>query len=419
MIWIGKISSEAIAGVTIFATVFWMVEILNSIIGTSSVSLISQSFGAGDMKKCTESIEQTLIFKALVAIVAALLLFPFLKPLMGFFTKEETVIRSALDYGYIRIFFLPVLFSSFTVNTALRSTGDAKSPFYIMLFASILNIILDPVLMFEQIPGTRIPGFGLGIFGAALATVISTTVAFAIGLYLLMSGRSRVKISVKGILRLNKSIDIKLMTIGLPTGIEIFFRQAASMLTLKFISLYGTFGIAAMGIGNRLFGFAFMPLLGLMFGGSTIVGQNLGAENVLRAEKTAYSAAVTGAGLMLLLSGTAMIFPRAIMSLFISDPEVISIGILMIRITAPGFILTGFTLGLATTFTGSGYNMPFLISSILGKWVIQIPILFICIYVLRLDILFIWISFLAAEAAEFCAVLFLFKQGKWKKRRVT
>src|SRR3712207_3806484 len=121
LIWIGKISSSAVAAATIFTTIFWTVDILNEIIGTSSVSVISQSYGTGDNEKTTIAIEQTLIFKALVAVIAAILMFIFLKPLISFFTDDPIVRENALEYGYIRIFFLPIRSEERRVGKECRS----------------------------------------------------------------------------------------------------------------------------------------------------------------------------------------------------------------------------------------------------------------------------------------------------------
>jgi len=229
MAWIGRISPEAVASVTIFTTIFWLAEVMNEIIGTGSVSLISQSYGSGDTERTRRVIEQTIAFKALVALISATFLLLFLKPLIAFFTDDPLVRRSALEYGYIRIFFLPIMFSSYTVNTALRCTGDAKKPMIIMLTASVLNVVLDPVLMFDTIPGTPIHGFGLGVFGAALATIISITVAFLAGFCILFSRWARVRITLRGIFRLEWAIDRKLFAIGAPSGLEMLSRNGADL----------------------------------------------------------------------------------------------------------------------------------------------------------------------------------------------
>lgn len=418
MIWIGQISGKAVAAVTIFATIFWVVEVLNGIIGTSSISLISQSYGANDKEKTKRAIEQTLTFKAIVAVIAGAILLLTLKPLIKFFDADPTVYQYALSYGYIRIFFLPLMFSSFSVNTALRCIGDSKKPMYIMFTSAFLNLVLDPILIFERVPFIGIPGFGLGVFGAALATVISITIAFLVGFWFLISGKSYIKISLKGLLKLDKKIDMQLLTIGLPTGIETFFRNMSGFIVLKMVAYYGTTAIAAAGIGNRLFGLAFMPLLGFSMGGSTIVGQNLGVNNIERAENTAKTAAKIGAFLMIFVNIIAFVYAREIMDIFVDEEQVIQMGINMIRITMPGMIALGIIFGLATVFTGSGYNLPFLLSSMISRWGIQIPMLFVTIYVLKMPITLIWFSYLVAELVEFVVLFIAYKQGKWRTKRV-
>lgn len=417
MIWIGQISAKAVAAVTIFATIFWVIEVLNEIIGVSSISLISQSYGAGDKNKAQRAIEQTLTFKALVAIIAAFLLILTLKPLTRFFTEDVEVFNYVLDYGYIRAFFLPLMFSSFSVNTALRCIGDSKKPMYIMFISAFLNIILDPIFIFDKVPVIGIPGFGLGVFGAALATVISIVIAFLLGIWLLMSGRSFIKISFRGLFRLDKEIDKKLITIGLPTGAETLLRNLSGFVVLKLVSMYGIAALATVGIANRLFGLAFMPLLGFNMGGSTIVGQNLGVNNIDRADKTAKVAARIGVSLMSIVTLVAIIFSKEIMDIFVDEIEVIQMGSDMIKIVMPGMIALGVFFGIATVFTGSGYNLPFLLSSIISRWGIQIPILIVSIYILKLPITVIWVSYLISELVELIVILIAYKQGKWKTKR--
>jgi putative MATE family efflux protein len=418
MAWIGRINSEAVAGVTIFTTVFWIVEVLNEIIGNSSVSLISQSYGSGNRKRAEQAIEQTLTFKALVAILAAIILFLFIKPLMGFFTEDSTVLTMALDYGYLRIYFLPIMFSSFTVNTALRCTGDVKSPMIIMIFSSILNIILDPIFMFETIPGTSLPGLGMGIFGASLATVISITLAFLGGFTFLFSKRGSITPRLKGLLKLRWDIDYKLLTIGLPIGVETFSRQFSLFLIMKFAALYGTASLAAFGIGNRLYGFIFLPLIGLFMGGSTVVGQNLGADRTDRAVSASKWSALFSTIMMLFFTVLAQIFPEPIMAFFISDGEVISVGIQMIRIISFSFIPMGASFGLAIAFSGSGHNMPFLLSGIISKWAVQLPFLLIGWFVFHWSVSAIWISFILMDFVSALYITGAYIRGTWKGIRV-
>jgi len=418
MMWVGRISASAIAGVTIFSTIFWIVIVLNEIIGTSSVSLITQSYGRKALERTKRVLEQTLTFKIFVAIIAAIIISLILEPLLWFFSKDKDVIEAALEYGYIRIFFLPIMFASYSVNTALRCLGDSKTPMNIMIIATLVNMILDPIFMFERIPYIGIPGLNMGVFGAALATVISTVLAFSLGFYVLLKGDSIIKISLKGLCKLDWEIDKKLLTIGLPTGIEVLMRNLSNMLTLKFVSIYGTDAVAAVGIGSKLMNFAFTPIFGISIGSSTMVGQALGSEQMDIAEESAKFSARVNIIVLFIFSIIAMSIPQGIMKLFTDVKSVIETGIPMIRIVIPSMILAGWAIGLGSVFTGSGHNIPYLISSIISRWIVQIPMLYIITSLLHLPILYAWLSFIAAEASELLTIHYHYKKGEWKMNRV-
>lgn len=418
MIWIGKISPEAIAGVTIFIVIFWIVDVLNSIIGSSSVSIISQSYGAGNKEKTSIAIEQTITFKALVAIIAAVVVSIILKPLLLQFTSDEVVLKSALDYGYIRIFFLPIMFSSFTVNTAFRCIGDSRKPMIIMVIAAISNIILDPVFMFDKVPFIGISGFGLGVFGAGLATVISTAIAFFIAFFMILREKEKIEIKPRRLLTFDKEIDKKLITIGLPNGIEMLARNLSSLITLKFVSVYGTATVASFGIGSKLFNFGFMPIIGLSMGASAIIGQCLGAEDIKRAKKTAYITAVLGGIISLFIVLISIIYPREITSVFTSDAEVIELSVPMLRILYIGLVGLSVGIGFGTVFQGSGHNIPFLISSFVSRWLVHIPILYLCVFTFKLPVIYVWITYVVSDFAEAVVLIVEHIKGHWEYKRV-
>lgn len=423
MIWIGVISPEAVAGVTIYGTIFAVVFVFNDIIGTSSISLISQSYGEGNIERTERVIEQTIAFKGLIAILAGLFMIIGLEPLIGIFTKDAETYKAAMDYGYIRTFFLPIMFSSYTVNTAMRCVGDSKKPLYIMIVVSILNIVLDPILMFETIPyvtffGMPIKGFNLGVYGAALATVISSTVAFLLAFWILLRGKTYVKINLKGLIKLDKEIDLKLMTIGLPNGIEGFNRNLANFFLFKMIAFYGTNFLAAYGIALRMLDLCFMPLIGLNMGGSTIVGQNLGKENLKRAKNTIHASAVLGLGSLLVVNIFVFFFAELLMDIFINDSEVITIGAKILRVVIPAMLFIGVMFGFGTAFSGSGYNKPFLYASLGSRWLVLLPFAFYSTYIAKWDYIGLLIAYVLSEFVNMLIILYYYKKGKWETVRV-
>lgn len=418
MAWVGRLSAGAVAAVTVFSTIYWLSFVFNNVVGNSSVSLISQSFGAKDMDRTRRVVEQTLVFKALLAVVSSAIFLPLLPRLLGLFTNDPVVLGDALAYGRVRLLMLPVMFSSLTVATALRCVGDSKRSMQIMFLSAGLNILLDPLFIFARVPGLGIPGLGLGVLGAALATEISAALSFVFGAWILFSGKSQVRPTLKGLLRLDWEIDWQLLKIGLPTSLESLLRSVAEVFTMRFISVYGTIALAAMGIAQRVAHFFFVPLNGLMSGGSTIVGQNLGAQKVERAEQTSKAAAWLGLGSMAVLSLLAVAFPRQIFRLFTTEPAVIEMGRSVIYALLPMLLVAGFALGLATALAGAGYNMPFLISGIVSRWAVQVPFLFVTVQLLHLPFIYAAISFPVSELAGSVVIVIAYLRGRWKTWRV-
>ncbi len=418
MFWIGKISSRAIAGVAVFSAIFWLISVLNEIIGTGSVSMISQAYGAKDYERVNRTIEQTIVFKIFVALIAVVLLIIFLKPLMVFFSKDEEVITAGLDYGYWRIFFLPIFFATYSTYTALRTTGESKLPNIMMAVGAIMNMVLDPIFMFERVAGLNIRGLGLGVKGAAIATVVSSSAVFVWGLIVLFKGQGVIRITLRGLFKLYWSIDKKLLTVGLPSGVEMLLRNLSMMLMVKLFGMYGSTVLAAIGIVDRMMGLAFVPLMGFSIGASTIVGQCLGANKIERAEKTVLLAALYNALFLSAFVVLANISPRLVIEFFTKDPNVVHEGAFAIRLGSWVMLIAGFSFSLMSAFFGAGYTKAAMFSSIVGRWFIQVPYSVLVAIVLKLPIKYLWFSFLIAEIGEISYASIVFFKGKWKSYRV-
>ncbi|AJC73484.1 multidrug transporter MATE [Pseudothermotoga hypogea DSM 11164 = NBRC 106472] len=418
MFWIGKISSRAIAGVAVFSSIFWLISVLNEIIGTGSVSMISQAYGAKDYARVNRTIEQTIVFKIFVALIATILLILFLKPLMMFFSKDEEVIAAGIDYGFWRIFFLPIFFATYSIYTALRTTGESKLPNIMMAVGAVTNMVLDPIFMFTRVPGLNIRGLGLGVKGAAIATVVASSVVFVWGLIVLFRGQGVIKITPAGLFKLDWSIDKKLLVVGLPSGIEMFLRNLSNMIMVKLFSMYGSTVLAAIGIVDRMIGLAFVPLMGFSIGTSTIVGQCLGANKIERAEQTVLLAALYNALFLSALVVLANISPQLVIEFFTKDQAVVREGAFAIRLGSWAVLIAGFSISLMSAFFGAGYTKAAMFSSIVGRWFVQVPYSVLVALVLKLPIKFLWFSFLFAEIGEISYASAVFFKGKWKSYRV-
>lgn len=418
MAWVGQISDQALSGVTLFTTVYMLFTVLNEIAGASSVSMIAQAYGRGDKVRLQKTAEQTITFKVILALISALLLFLFIKPVLNIYIPKPSPVKDlALQYGYIRIFFLPLAFSSYSVNTIFRCTGDAKTPMKIMLVATVLNIVLDPILMFEKIPFIGLPGVGLGVFGAGLATVMATTLSFLYGFIVLLK-RQPVPITLRGLLKLEKDVDRDLLMIGLPSGLQTFVRSFFSATMVKFVTFYGTDAIALSGLCGKLTMFGFMPLFGLSMAGSTMIGHALGRERVDEAELVSKMSQRINFILVACAVTPVLLFPRAVLSVFLKQADVIDQGVYMLWAVSFAMLISAITIGRKVVFQGSGYNRPMLYSTLFSRWFVQVPAAYIIARVLLLPLPYFWLSYVLADASEFFYILWAYRRTPWRQKRV-
>lgn len=414
MFYIGMIGSEAVASVTIYLALFWALEILNEIVGTSSVSLLSRSWGSGERERTRRIAEQTFVFKALLGTLGALLLMATMPLLFRVFTADQAVLAHGLQYGYVRTLFVPIFFSSYTVNTILRSVGDAKTPMYLLLITAILNVVLDPILMFDTIPLTSIPGLGWGMAGAALATGISYLVAFAVGFFYLLSGRAPLAIHLKGIFRLDWELDTRLLAIGLPSGLNMLLKSVVGFVFLRLVAVYGTMAIAAVGVASRIYHFAAMPSGGLAMGSGILVGQRLGSGAVDEARSISLLSAANGILFSLPLIAILMLFPSQVFGLFLSGAGAVGReAVLLVRIYALCLIPLAINGGLGSAFYGSGHVRPVLYSFLASGYLVQLPYALAVTLLFKLPLSWLWAAYLLGDVVECLMRYWWFREGKW------
>ena len=417
MIFIGQISPSAVASITLFSTYFWVIEVFNEIIGSSSVPMISQNFGAGDKQKTSLVCEQTLILKFLLAGLGAFLMFFTLKPVFSWFSNDAEVISYGLDYGYVRILFIPIFFSSYSVNSIFRCTGNTKTPMKILIISALINIVLDPILMFDKIPFIGLKGFGWGMKGAAWATVISISFSFFVSFSLLLAGKAPIRIRWKKLFSMNKEIDKKLLLIGLPFGFNLCLRNVFNFVFMKILATYGTSALAIAGVSMRIYGFAMMPQVGFHSGSGIIIGQSLGAGDEQRSLDCVKVGRLFCVLFCAFFSVIMIIFSRQILSIFIQGQNILDSDILLIRLLSFSILITAWGTGYSAAFTGSGFLKPTMYALIISQFVFMLPFCVI-VYFFKLPVSVLWFVFVLGDSSEVFFRFYYYRQMKWIKSRV-
>ncbi len=402
-IFIGKgVGTLAIAGIGIVFPIQMIVMSLAQLIGLGSASMISRYLGRKDYKNAANVAGNSFLSIAILGIAVSAVVFIFMGPILKLFGASENILPYAGQYLSIIVFgfiYFPFMVST---NNIIRAEGDARNSMLIMLLATGLNIVLDPIFIF---------GFNMGIRGAAYATIISQFAGFIFAVSYYLRGKSILPVKIN-CFKLKFSI-IKEMT-GL--GFASFIRQvSASFLIIivnNSLNLYGgDIFIAAYAVVNRIFIFTAMPLFGVVAGVQPIIGYNHGADNTKRVRQalkvSILSTVAVGSFSFLIF----MIFPSHIISIFSNDSELISIAVFPLRMITLLFPFLGSQFIGAGFFQSIGKAAPSIILSMSRQILFLIPL--ILLMPLLLGINGIWISFPIADIlAIILTGIFLYRELK-------
>ncbi len=340
--WVGRLGSYAIAAVTIsFPLVFVMIAISMGI-GVGGSILIAHAAGKAfktkkekDKKQINLIISQIFVLLFLAAIAVSFIGFLFTPKIVSLLTSEQQVFESAVVY--MRTIFIGFSFMIlyYVFEAALRALGNTKTPMKFVFISVLINVILDPILIFGLGPFPK-----MGVFGAALATVISRAIISLIALYHLIKGTYGIRFKLD-FLKPKIKIIKDVLKLGIPTTFEMGSISIGSFMITYLVGVFGTATLAAFGIVTRLFSFFMIPSLAISVAISTIVAQNFGAGNIKRAFISLKESAKLGFKIIFFMSFFIFMFSRQIVSAFTADAEVVYLGTLFLRIVSP-FIIIGF-----------------------------------------------------------------------------
>jgi putative MATE family efflux protein len=351
LIFVGRLGPEAVAALSISSNAFFIHLGFSTVLGTGGMVLIAQAFGRRDYGYAANVFKQSMLMALVIGVgeaAAGLLIAPAYIKFFGGTGKS-------LLWGiqYFQIFSISFLFMIllYTVGNCFRGMGDTKTPMFIMLQANLMNILLDPILIFGWL---GLPA--MGVRGAALASLISQI--FALGFYGYLIFVKGSHIDIKGKWQLSAGIIRKSLSIGIPSGMNHFLLAANLLITYRVISKYGTAAIASVGIGFRILQAIYIPVIALASAMAAIVGQNYGAGNYDRIALALKRAWTISMMFMVFCTFVCQVFPGFIIGLFSSDSEVIRFGVIYLMIFSLGNVMVGTIMVTGAAFQGLGKTYP-------------------------------------------------------------
>jgi putative MATE family efflux protein len=406
-IYVGRISAEAIAAVSLAFPIMFFIHAIGGGVDVGVTSLIARYMGAKKVEKADNVAEHGLLSGLVLGIVFMILGLIFGKNLL-MLMGAGSLLDLSLDY--LNIIFIGTLFMMlfFIGNGIFRGEGDMKTPMIIMVIATVINIILDPIFIFV---------LGLGVKGAAIATLISEVIGCILVIGALFMGKSSIKIRLRDF-KFDFSIIKKIFKIGIPSSLSQVSMSISLFVMTRIVSSFGPYAIAAWGIIFRVDSVAVLPAIGLMIALISLVGQNVGAKKFDRAEKMVYRTSII-AGIFTGVIGLVFFaFPTAIMSIFNTNPEVIRYGVMYLRSVTLVYAFVGVGISINGGFLGAGDAITALFLTLLRVMIITIPVALILAFGFKLGILGVWLSFLVSTLISTSTALLLFRTGRWKKAHI-
>jgi len=411
MFWVGRLGPVALAAVAMSGVVMMILITLIVGINIGTLALVSRFVGAQDRDSAEDVAMQSLILGFLVAAVLGLIGYMLTPAMLKLLGARPDVLSSGSEY--LRIIFSGVafVFFMFTISAILRGAGDPVTPTVILAISTVINIILDPLLIF----GIGVPR--MGIAGAALATVISFCIGGIIGFEVLLKGRSHIHLKLNKF-KIDFEIIRRIVKIGIPASAQMTMRGFMGAVLMTIVASFGTFAIAAYGVGLRLTMIVMMPGFGFAMAAATMVGQNLGAGEPKRAEKSAWLATAYYFIFMVIFTAVFIIFAPTLISIFNKTPQVIKLGTNFLRITAWSFLFIPFGLILGRALMGAGDTIPPMVITGISLWLFQIPAAYILSKPMGFGLPGVWYAILSASMLQAAASASWFSLGLWKRKRV-
>lgn len=366
-IFVGMLGSDAIAALSVAFPFQMLLGALGIGTGVGAASLISRSLGAGDEKTARNAVGQVISLSVLYGIVVALIGFFYLEPLLVLFGATPEILALTGEYVIVIAGGSVMFFLIMGLNNALRGEGSPILSMYIMIISAGINIILDPIFIFL---------LGLGVQGAAIATVLAKVVGVAIMLYHFTAGKSAIRIGFSCLAPRLSTIR-KIYVIGFPA----MFLQISTNLSLvianNILAVYGYLPIAALGLIFRLFMFALMPVIGISQGLLPIIGYNFGAGKIERIGEAITKGVALSTAIATFFGALYFIWPELFMTMFSREQELVALGAEALRIMVIMFPLIGGQVVFTVYFQATGKGMPSLLLSILREVIFFIPLMLI------------------------------------------
>ena len=410
--WVGRLGANAVATVGLTESLLSLIFAVGIGLSMSTTAMVARRIGEKDPEGAAVAGVQAIVLGLITSVAIGIPCFIYAPQLLRLMGASNDIVTMGSGYARIALGGSGAILLLFLNNAIFRGAGDAAIAMRLLWVSNLINLVLDPCLIFGWGPFPR-----MGVTGAALATFTGRSIGVGYQFYRLLRGTERIRI-LRRQLRVNWSVLLRLVRVSL-TGILQFAIAHTSWIGLvRIVSIFGASALAGYTIAIRIVVFAILPSWGLSNAAATLVGQNLGAGKPERAEQAVWR---TGLYNMLFLGSLGVFFvflAEPIVRLFTHDPAVIPLAATCLRIVSYGNIGYAYAMVMLQAFNGAGDTVTPTIVNFFGFWLLEIPLAYWLAIPLRLQSNGVFYAIVVAEGSIAVASAVLFKRGKWKTQKI-
>ena len=409
---VSKVSVNAVATIGLTESVIFLVFAIAIGLSMAATAMVARRTGENKPEEASEAAWQAILIAASFSMLISIAGFFFARDVLQLMGASAAVVEEGYGYtkwmlgGNITIMML------FLINAIFRGAGDASLAMRTLWFANGINIILDPILIFGLGP---IPAFG--VEGAAIATTIGRGTAVLFQLYSLFYRNNVIQVKLRH-LKPNFAIMLRIMKVSLGGMGQYLIGTASWLFMVRIISIFGSEAIAGYTISMRIIMFSILPSWGLANAAATLVGQNLGANQPERAEKSVWVCARYNMFFLLFVSILFFVFAENIVGLFNAHGKVAEYAIQSLHYITVGYIFFAYGMTISQAFNGAGDTRTPTIINFFAYWLFQLPLAYLLAVILEMGPSGAFLS--VALSIFFIATAFIlaFRRGKWKLTKI-
>ena len=410
--WVAHLGKEATATVGLTESMLTMVFAVAMGLSMATTATVARRIGEKDHRGASIAAVQSIILGVVASIPVGIVAIAFAPQMFRLMGASDAVISGGAGYARIILGGNVVIMQLFLINAVFRGAGDASIAMRVLWIANVINIVLDPCLIFGLGPFPK-----LGVTGSAIATTIGRGVGVAFQLWILFSGRGRIKVDWSSV-RLNVEVMTRMVRISIGGMFQFLVATASWLGLVKIVAVFGDAAIAGYTIALRIIVFALLPSWGMSNAAATLVGQNLGAGKPARAERSVWVTGFANMCVLGLVAITFIAFAEPLIGIFTTDPAVVPYGVSCLRFISYGYIFYAYGMVMVQSFNGAGDTNTPTVINLCCYWLFQIPLAYSLAIPFGFGANGVFVAITISESLLAVVSVIVFRRGKWKTRQV-